>query len=132
MENDKKSQLMQFVQDYNCPQDKTREGHVEGVINFFDNDKKWADKYPLHRAAFAGDVELIRKLVAEGHDPNQMMPEWFNAEPLGWSCSMGRLANTRELILLGADPMRPANQAGNTPLKDAQRERYQDVIDFLT
>jgi len=60
-----------------------------------------------------------------------MMPEWFDSEPLGWSCSMGRLANTRELILLGADPMRPANKAGNTPLKDAQRENYQDVIDFL-
>jgi hypothetical protein len=44
---------------------------------------------------------------------------------------MGRLANTRELILLGADPMRPANKAGNTPLKDAQREKYEDVINFL-
>lgn len=59
------------------------------------------------------------------------MPEWYDSEPLGWSASMGRLANTRELILLGADPLRPANKAGNTPLADAKREGYQDVVTFL-
>lgn len=90
-----------------------------------------AKKYPLHRAAFAGDVELIKKLVQKGYDPNQKMPEWYDSEPLGWSASMGRLANTRELILLGADPLRPANKAGNTPLTDAKREGYQDVVTFL-
>jgi hypothetical protein len=72
-----------------------------------------AQKYPLHRAAFAGDVKLIKKLVQAGYDVNQKMPEWFDSEPLGWSTSMGKLANTRELILLGADPLRPANTAGN-------------------
>ena len=35
------------------------------------------------------------------------------------------------LIQCGADPLRPPNKAGNTPLRDAERERHENVINFL-
>lgn len=51
----KKIGLKEFVRNYQCPADKTREGHLQEAINFFDKIKN-AKNYPLHRAAFAGDV----------------------------------------------------------------------------
>ena len=29
----------------------------------------WADDYPLHRAAVEGSAQLLRELIAEGHNP---------------------------------------------------------------
>mmetsp|Transcript_1551 Transcript_1551/g.5697 ORF Transcript_1551/g.5697 Transcript_1551/m.5697 type:complete len:501 (-) Transcript_1551:839-2341(-) len=94
----------------------------------------WDAKWPLHRAAMTGDVYTIEKLTSGkgGRDPNEKMTSWFDSEPLGWAASLGQLAAVIALIKVGADPSRPANKAGNTPLSDAQREGHGHVIAFLS
>ena len=47
------------------------------------------------------------------------MSDWYDSEPLGWAASFGELPTIIALIRNGADPLRPANKGGNTPLKDA-------------
>ena len=51
--------------------------------------------------------------------------QWEDSEPLGWAASLGQLDAVRALIECGADPLRPANKAGNTPLSDAKREQHE-------
>ncbi|MGD1975723.1 MAG: hypothetical protein PVG73_16765 [Desulfobacterales bacterium] len=62
------------------------------AFKWFENNKSkdgqsWVNKWPLHYAAMKGDVEGITRLVAEGHDPNTEMTDWYKSHPLG----LGRL-----------------------------------------
>lgn len=94
---------------------------MNDIIKWFDNQ---FGAYPLHRAAMIGDIDQIKKLIEiENIDPNQKIPTWYDSEPLGWAASFGQLHSIIELIKLGADPIRPVNKAGNSPLSDAVRER---------
>lgn len=101
-----------------------------GAYGWFES-QGWKKKWPLQYAAMTGDVAAIHQLVADGHDPNVKMTEWFDSEPLGWAASLGQLNAVIALIQAGADPLRPPNKANNTPLLDAQRERHMEVVDFL-
>jgi len=101
-------------------------GGVEG--HCFSGDKM---NWPLHWAAMIGDVNAINRLVAHGHDANVKMTSWFDSEPLGWAASFGQIRAIEALIAAGADPHRPANLAGNTPLADAQRENHPKAIKLL-
>merc|ERR1719502_2414070 len=78
-----------------------------------------------------GDVAAIDALCSAGHDPNVKMTRWYDSEPLGWAASFGQCRAIEALVAHGADPRRPANLAGNTPLKDAQRERHTKAIQLL-
>merc|ERR1719380_274911 len=78
-----------------------------------------------------GDVNAIHALTAAGHDPNVKMSDWFDSEPLGWAASFGQCKAIEALCTAGADPSRPANLAGNTPLADAQREGHVKAIELL-
>ena len=78
-----------------------------------------------------GEVETIKRLCREGADPNAKMAAWFDSEPLGWAASLGQLGAVIALIQCGADPLRPKNKAGFTPLTDAMRERHMHVSKFL-
>lgn len=60
------------------------------------------------------------------------MTDWFESQPLGWAASCGQLNAVIELIKLGADPLLPPNDAGNTPLMDAAHEKHEHVVVFLT
>ncbi len=91
----------------------------------------WVNRWPLHYAAMKGDVKTIKSLIESGRDPNEKMTDWFDSEPLGWSASFNELSASIPLIQGGADPLRPANKAGNTPLKDAERERHTKSINFF-
>jgi hypothetical protein len=64
-------------------------------------------------------------------DPNLKMTSWFNSEPLGWAASFGQLDAVKTLIEVGADPGRPPNKAGFTPITDAEREKHSEVSFFL-
>ena len=102
--------------------DGTHEGAVAGA---------WAERWPLHRAALRGEVEAIHRLCSAGQDPNSKMTAFYDSEPLGWAASHGHLGAVVALIQCGADPLRPANKAGNTPLTDALREGHAHVATFL-
>ena len=54
-----------------------------GAYGWFDStfgESAW----PLQRAAMRGEIQKIRDLCAEGHDPNVKMSAWYDSEPLGW------------------------------------------------
>ena len=59
-----------------------------------------------------------------------MMITWVNSAPIGWASSFGQLAMCIELCKMGADPT-IINSAGNDALRDAQRERYHDIVTFF-
>jgi hypothetical protein len=59
------------------------------------------------------------------------MPTWHNSEPLSWAASFGQLGAVQALVVSKADPNRSPNQAGFTPLQDAEREQHSDVSFFL-
>ena len=101
-------------------------GGIEG--HCFSGDKF---SWPLQWAAMIGDVAAINALAAHGHDPNVKMTNWFDSVPLGWAASFGQCKAIEALIAAGADPRCPANSAGNTPLKDAQRERHSKAVALL-
>ena len=105
-------------------------GHITsgGIENHcFGGDKFNA---PLQWAAMIGDVAAIT-LCDAGHDPNMKMARWFDSEPLGWAASFGQCRAIEALVANGADPRRPANLAGNTPLSDAQREGHSKAIALI-
>jgi len=96
------------------------------------NGYTWKDRFPLHRAAMRGEVDEIKRLCASGQrNPNEKMADWFDSEPLGWAASFGELKAVIALIECGADPLRPPNKAGYTPLYDAEREKHESTIAFL-
>merc|ERR1719409_2156951 len=78
-----------------------------------------------------GDVDAINALISFGHDPNVKMTSWFDSEPLGWAASFGQCKAIEALCAAGADPRRPANTSGNTPLSDAQREGHHKAIKLI-
>ena len=43
------------------------------------------------------------------------MGDWYNSEPLGWACSLGKLSTAIELIKHGANPFGHRNLAGHRP-----------------
>jgi hypothetical protein len=88
--------------------------------------------WPLHYAAAIGDCDTIRRLcLREGLDPNLKMTSWYDSEPLGWAASLGQLDAVKALIEAGADPGRPPNKAGYTPITDAEREAHSDIAFYL-
>ena len=93
--------------------------------------KGWKDQFPVHRAAMHGDAEYISSLVIAGRDPNEKMTPWYNSEPLGWAASFNQLDCIIALIESGADPRRPKNDAGFTPMGDANREKHSAAAEML-
>jgi hypothetical protein len=88
--------------------------------------------WSLQYAAAIGDCDTIRRLcLTQGVDPNLKMTSWFDSEALGWAASFGQLDAVKTLIEVGADPGRPPNKAGFTPITDAEREKHHDVVFFL-
>lgn len=68
--------------------------------------------------------------MKNGGDPNQKMTDWFDSSPCGWAASFGRVDALISLMLAGGDPFE-YNKSGNNAMNDAQREKYQNVINFL-
>ena len=125
--------MAEWLKQYNTCNTGPHPGQ-RGVQHWFSQQgkKSWPRKWPLHKAAMEGNVAAIGHLTTTGGiDPNVMMTDWFDSEPLGWAASLGQLKAVIALIEAGADPLRPPNKAGNTPRTDAVRERHDLVVRFL-
>ena len=127
------SELLRWVRSYAVPNGGPRAAQ-RPIYDWFDAQDSWRYVWPLHRAAMRGECDRVRELTGREtgrFDANQKMPVWFDSEPLGWAASFGQLDAVRALIECGADPLRPPNAAGQTPLSDAQREGHAHVVRFL-
>lgn len=81
--------------------------------------------WPLHRAAFAGRVDLIESLVAEGRDPNTV-------DDVDWTplFRAGTDAAVRTLLRLGADPAYET-PSGETVLMAVARLGSPEAVEAL-
>lgn len=83
---------------------------------------------PLHLAAIKGDVEEVRKLLAQGADPN--LKDNAGWTPLHEACNLGHLGVVEELLQQGALLNTPGYQ-NDSPLHDAVRNGHVAVVKLL-
>ena len=83
---------------------------------------------PLHKAAGAGDVDEVRRLLAEGEDIGEMEPL---GTPLHWAAMKGQLEVAEVLVAEGAKVDEPAGKLRFTPLHMAALGGSSDVAAFL-
>ena len=128
----KAAELTRWVRSYDAPNGGPR-AMQRPAYAWFDSHDPWEHRWPVHRAAMRGECDRIRVLTVSTNrfDAYAKMTDWYDSEPLGWAASFGQLDAVRALIECGADPLRPPNAAGNTPLRDAEREGHAHVVRFL-
>ena len=80
-------------------------------------------------AAFEGDVQEMRRLVAGGLDPNTK--DYDGRTALHLAASEGRLHALRYLLQLKVN-VNPTDRWGNTPLDDALRKEHSSLVSMLT
>ncbi|RXN31389.1 BRCA1-associated RING domain 1 [Labeo rohita] len=83
---------------------------------------------PLHLAAIKGDVEEVRKLLAQGADPN--LKDNAGWTPLHEACNLGHLGVVDELLQKGALLNTPGYQ-NDSPLHDAVKNGQIAVVKLL-
>ncbi|XP_016305449.1 BRCA1-associated RING domain protein 1-like isoform X2 [Sinocyclocheilus anshuiensis] len=83
---------------------------------------------PLHLAAIKGDVEEVRKLLAQGADPN--LKDNAGWTPLHEACNLGHLGVVEELLQQGALLNTPGYQ-NDSPLHYAVRNGQIAVVKLL-
>ncbi|XP_052422418.1 BRCA1-associated RING domain protein 1 [Carassius gibelio] len=83
---------------------------------------------PLHLAAIKGDVEEVRKLLAQGADPN--LKDNAGWTPLHEACNLGHLGVVEELLQQGALLNTPGYQ-NDSPLHDAVRNGQIATVKLL-
>lgn len=83
---------------------------------------------PLHLAAIKGDAEEVRKLLAQGANPN--LKDNAGWTPLHEACNLGHLGVVEELLQQGALLNTPGYQ-NDSPLHDAVRNGQIAVVKLL-
>lgn len=79
-------------------------------------------------AASKGDLEEVRRCVANGYDISGA--DYDGRTPLHLAASEGHLTVVQYLINKNVDPS-PKDRWGGTPLGDAKRESRKEVISLL-
>ncbi|CAJ0574103.1 unnamed protein product, partial [Mesorhabditis spiculigera] len=89
----------------------------------------WASRYPLHRAAYQGDAQLIRNLMARGQDPNEVDRDSWT--PLHYAAFYGKLDAIRALVQ-GADiNVNAQNKGGATALHLAALNAHAYAVELM-
>jgi len=84
---------------------------------------------PLHRAAEAGDVELVQSLLSGGADVNAK-DDWDGGTPLHKAAAEGHRVVAEILIASGAD-LEAKDDLGETPLHKTFFGGYKNVVELL-
>lgn len=105
--------------------------HVYRVKNLhFDYQKsKVMSCYRYCMAIKNDDLRSVKEMYYSGLDPNSA--DYDNRTPLHIAASEGRIEFVKFLIDVCGVWVDPKDRWGNTPLKDAEREQYHNVAQFL-
>lgn len=87
-----------------------------------------SEEPPLHRAAYKGDVEEIKRLINAGESLHSLNTE--GAAPLHWAAFKGQDQAVEVLIQSGAD-VNAQTDKGSTALRLAMTHEHQTVISML-
>ncbi|CAJ0944130.1 unnamed protein product, partial [Mesorhabditis belari] len=89
----------------------------------------WGSRYPLHKAAYIGDAQLIQNLLQRGQDPNESDRDSWT--PLHYAAFYGRLDAIRAL-LQGADiEVNARNKGGATALHLAALNAHAFAVELM-
>ncbi|MDD5063894.1 MAG: ankyrin repeat domain-containing protein [Phycisphaerae bacterium] len=110
---DGNTQLTQAAKDSNLPAGQTE--HKE-------------DKFPLHMAASDGDIEKVKKLIAEGYNVN--IQDDANWTPLHRAAYFGHKETAKFLIDKGAD-VNVRTNIGVLPIMMAIMHNHNDTAEML-
>ncbi|MFA6186366.1 MAG: ankyrin repeat domain-containing protein [Phycisphaerae bacterium] len=88
-----------------------------------------AGERPIHRAAFKGDIEKVRKIIEK--NPNQVnVQDFSNKTPLYYSSAAGHVEVVKFLLAHGAN-IELGNDHGERPLAKAAKFKHYDVAKIL-
>ncbi|MBX9685204.1 MAG: glutaminase A [Candidatus Obscuribacterales bacterium] len=79
-------------------------------------------------AALEGDLQEMRRLLANGLDPE--MKDYSGRTALHLAASEGKMAVLQYLLELGVE-INPVDSWGNTPLNDALRHKHLSIVSLL-
>ena len=93
------------------------------------NSKNKSGVYPLHWAAWNGNIEMVKKLV-EKHAYIDVMDGYRDETPLSWAAKKGHLEVVKYLVEKGA-AVNNSDRYKETPLMDAARYGHDEMVRFL-
>lgn len=93
------------------------------------NSKNKSGVYPLHWAAWNGNMEMVKKLV-EKHAYIDVMDGYRDETPLSWAAKKGHLEVVKYLVEKGA-AVNNSDRYKETPLMDAARYGHDEMVRFL-
>ena len=93
------------------------------------NSKNKSGVYPLHWAAWHGNLELVKKLVAKQAYVD-VMDGYRDETPLSWAAKKGNLEVVKFLVEKGA-AVNNSDRYKETPLMDAARYGHDEMVRFL-
>lgn len=93
------------------------------------NSRNKSGVYPLHWAAWNGNMEMVRKLV-EKQAYIDVMDGYRDETPLSWAAKKGHLEVVKYLVEKGA-AVNNSDRYKETPLMDAARYGHDEMVRFL-
>lgn len=100
--------------------------------NDSENDKQmstWIESFPVHKCSCDGDLEGVEKAVNEGHNPNDVDADSWNA--LHYAAWYGHLDVVEYLVEKADSKFNARNKSGSTPLHLAAGQGHSHIVSYL-
>jgi len=96
----------QFLKEYKLAEDQTADAKKQKDMKAFCEGYDWlnAEQYPLIYAVCQYDNETVRRLIADGHDPNRKITEWWDSTAISWATGIRNMEAAILLMQAGVDP----------------------------
>uniref|UniRef100_A0A1I7Y7B8 FERM domain-containing protein n=1 Tax=Steinernema glaseri TaxID=37863 RepID=A0A1I7Y7B8_9BILA len=93
------------------------------------NGELWAQRYPLHKAAYDGDALLVKTLLNQGINPNECDSDSWT--PLHYCAFYNRLKAMQMLLNFSASSVNIPNKTGATPLHFAALNANEYMVQLI-
>ncbi|XP_071941502.1 krev interaction trapped protein 1-like [Antedon mediterranea] len=91
--------------------------------------RNWVDEFPLHSAAFEGNVEAIKQIISMGYYADQ--PNQHSWAPIHYAVFYGNTEAVKALLHFGKASPNVENEDGSTPLHFAADKGFTDIVKVL-